>query len=418
MLRLSGPRVRFVAEMIAGALPQARLAALRNFTDPVGGEVLDRGLVLFFPGPHSFTGEDVVEFHLHGSIAVIRSLIRTIQSIDPAIRIAEPGEFSRRAFLNGKMDLAAVEGLADLIDSETEWQRKQAFRQMEGQLGELTSIWRETLITCMALVEAELDFSDEGDVSAGVSHAVRRDLSGIEAQMTDILRHADQGERIREGYRVVIAGAPNVGKSSLLNALARREAALVSPVAGTTRDVIEIRCDIRGYPVLLFDTAGLHDSADEVELLGMDRARQNLRQADIILLLGAQDQEQCLVPQDATARLIRIATKLDLGPAGFEHDIAISARTGEGLDSLLGHIGEALASMSGGETSLIANERQRTALSATLEALGRIQADADLAGELIAEELRYAVRRLDRLIGRVDHEQVLDQIFSRFCIGK
>jgi tRNA modification GTPase len=419
VLRVSGPRARFVAEMIAGSCPQPRHGALRRIVDPASGDVLDHGLVLFFPGPQSFTGEDVVEFQIHGSTAVVRAVIRAIQSLDPTIRMAEPGEFSRRAFLNGKMDLAAIEGLADLIDSETEWQRKQALRQMEGQLGGLTTVWREALVRTMAMVEAELDFSDEGDVPADVSHDLRCDLSVIHLQMRDILRHAGQGERIREGYRVVIAGAPNVGKSSLLNALARREAALVSPVAGTTRDIIEVRCDIRGYPVLLLDTAGLHNSDDEVERLGMDRARANIVRADIILLLAPdpQDEVSALLGTGIT-RTITIATKADLGPVEFAHDIAVSARTGEGLDTLLTRIGDILETISGGETSLIANERQRQALSGASDALERIAADESLAGELVAEELRYAVRKLDYLIGRVDHEHVLDQVFSRFCIGK
>jgi tRNA modification GTPase len=419
VLRISGPRARFVAEMIAGPCPQARYGALRRFTDPASGHVLDRGLALFFPGPHSFTGEDVAEFQLHGSAAVVRAVIRAVQSLDSHIRMAEPGEFSRRAFLNGKMDLAAIEGLADLIDSETEWQRKQALRQMEGQLGSLTTHWRQTLINAMALIEAELDFSDEGDVPADVSESLWRDLSGIHHQMKDILRHADQGERIREGYRVVIAGAPNVGKSSLLNALARREAALVSPTAGTTRDVIEIRCDIRGYPVQLLDTAGLRDSDDEIEQLGMDRARQNIARADIILRLGSAGHENIdVVLAGPGAKMITIANKCDLGPAIFAHDLAISAKTGEGLEALLTRIGDALEAMSGSETSLIASERQRVALSGACDALERIAADRTLAVELVSEELRYAVRKLDQLIGRVDHEDVLDQIFSRFCIGK
>lgn len=418
VLRISGSRARFVAETVCGGLPQPRVASLRSLIDPVSGEVIDQGIVLFFPAPHSFTGEDVLELQVHGSLAVTRAMLRAITGLASDIRLAEPGEFSRRAFLNGRMDLAAIEGLGDLIDSETEWQRRQALRQMQGQLGALVGPWRESLIAAMASVEAELDFSDEGDVPADVRAGLHTDLHRIRRAFDDVLRSTDRGERLRSGYRVVIAGPPNAGKSSLLNAIARRDVALVSPVAGTTRDIIEVRCDIRGYPVLLADTAGLRDSADEVERMGIARARREIDAADVTLVLRSCDDSG---PQDVSSLervAIVVATKSDLATPRFAHDIAISTQRGQGIDTLLDLLGDRLEELGGGEISLVANERQRSALMGAAAALDRILGQHDLAGELLAEELRFATGKLDHLIGRVDHEAVLDVIFARFCIGK
>lgn len=418
MLRLSGPRVRFVTEIICGHIPSPRKATLCKFRDAASGDTLDEGLVLFFPAPHSFTGEDVAEFHLHGSQAVVRAVLTAITNLGQDIRIAQPGEFSKRAFFNGKMDLAAIEGLADLIDSETEWQRKQALRQMQGALSEAANSWRTMLIECMALVEADLDFSDEGDVPTDLAKYITPRLMDLTREMQSALHNVKQGERIREGYRVVIAGAPNVGKSSLLNSLAKRDVAIVSPIAGTTRDVIEIRCDIRGYPVLLADTAGLHETADHVEAMGIDRARREIAQADLLLLLGDTVNPVSSIAVNVTCPRLVVATKADLGAASFPHDVAISIEADTGLDSLLECIGHCIESLAGHEMALVTNERQRHSLQSAHDSLERVLSDTNLSSELVAEELRHAAQRLDMMIGRVDSEHVLDQVFSRFCIGK
>lgn len=419
ILRLSGPRSLVLARRICRLSSEPRQATYTAFTDPKTGEVLDRGLVLTFPGPASFTGEDVVECHVHGSMAVVRALTRVILEADTGIRLARPGEFSKRAFLNGKMDLVAAEGLADLIDSETEWQRKQALRQMEGELARLCAAWRGSLVEAMALIEAELDFADEGDIPTELKGAVKTLLHPVRDQMEQVIRSADSGERIRSGFRVVISGPPNVGKSSLLNAIAGRDAAIVSPVAGTTRDVIEIQLEIRGYPVLLADTAGIRESDDLVEQVGVDRARREIDLADLVLELRDSDDagfSRSVLP-DVRARFV-VATKADITPPQFPHDVAISVHENVGIDTLLGRIGHYIENFAQGESALVSNERQRQALARAIEAFGRILGEADLAAELIAEELRYAVRQLDLLIGRVDTEDVFDLIFSRFCIGK
>jgi tRNA modification GTPase len=414
VVRVSGARVRFVLETIAGAVSEPRkahYAALRDDT----GEIIDHGLVLFFPAPASFTGEVVAEFQVHGSRAVLARLIASLTAL-PGLRLAEPGEFTRRAFEAGKLDLAAVEGLADLIDSETEWQRRQALRQMEGALGAAAACWRATLIQAMTLLEAEIDFSDEGDVAGPL---VAQALA-LAAEALPSLRAAlgsfAAGERVREGFVVVLAGPPNAGKSSLLNALARRDVAIVSPVAGTTRDAIEVRLDLAGIPVLLVDTAGLRESADAIEAEGVRRALKRAEDADLILQLRAVDS-----PAEAPLRakgLVRIANKIDLGHAALPGELGVSVVTGEGIEVLLRELAERLRGIANPEPALLTRERQRLAVSAAADAISRAATIGAEQPELIAEELRLAVRALERLIGRVDVEDVLDQLFSGFCIGK
>jgi tRNA modification GTPase len=422
VIRVSGSQVRFITETIAGILPPPRQVRRATLVDPRSGIALDQVLVLFFERPASFTGEDIVEFHCHGSRAVVSSVIDCVLKFGEGVRLAEAGEFARRAFLNGKIDLSVVEGLGDLIDSETEWQRRQALRQMDGELSKRVAEWRGRLLEGMALIEATLDFSDEGDVDVDIGASVIPLASALLEEMREVLRGANFGERLREGFRVVIAGAPNAGKSSLLNAIAKREVAIVSPLPGTTRDVIEVRCDIGGYPVLFSDTAGLRQTTDPIERLGIDKARQEIAGADLVLLLKATD-SQDIGPEIETTHFV-VATKADLGAVMFPHDFKIATPTGLGLDALLQAITRHVAALGGGETALIANARQRHALVRAIEPLARVTrqgesgATSASGAEFAAEDFRQAARALDQLVGRIDVEMVLDTLFSRFCIGK
>lgn len=414
VVRVSGPRVRFVLETIAGVVPQPRLATLRQLRDTVGG-IIDHALLLFFPRPASFTGEDVAEFQIHGSRAVLARLLTTLTAL-PGVRLAEPGEFTRRAFETGKLDLAAVEGLADLIDSETEWQRRQALWQMEGALGELAAGLRRRLTEAMALLAAEIDFSDEGDVSGPIIAEAETIVAAVVAELRRALGGFETGERVREGFVVVLAGPPNSGKSSLLNALARRDVAIVSPVAGTTRDAIETRLDLGGLPVSLIDTAGLRESVDPIEAEGVRRARALVERADLVLSLRAIDSEPVRIQRDAAA--IAIATKSDLPGAALPDELSVSVRTGAGIDALLAAIVARLEPERGSEPALLTRERHRIAVTDAIVALERALASPHGQAELLAEDVRLAVRALERLVGRIDVEDVLDQLFAGFCIGK
>ena len=414
VIRISGPRVRFVLETIAGGVPPARQAALRALWDEAGG-IIDTGLVLFFPAPHSFTGEDVAELQVHGSRAVLARLLAVLTAIS-GIRLAEAGEFTRRAFEAGKLDLAAVEGLADLIDSETEWQRKQALRQMDGVLGEMAGRWRRALIEAMALLAAELDFSDEGDVSGPLIADAAALAAGVLRELRGALGSFSMGERVREGFVVVLAGPPNAGKSSLLNALARRDVAIVSPVAGTTRDAIEVRLDLGGLPVILIDTAGLRDTVDAVEAEGVRRAQALVDRADLVLSLRAIDSAPDRYAAGETS--LAIATKSDLSGQVLPAELAVSVRSGAGLDHLLEAIRTRLGGLTQTEPALLTRERHRVAVSDAISALERAIANEHGQVELMAEDLRVAVTSLERLVGRVGVEDVLDQLFSGFCIGK
>lgn len=414
VVRISGARVRFVIETIAGSVPQPRLACLRQFRDGAG-EIIDRGLLLFFPAPASFTGEDVAELQVHGSRAVLARLLAALTAL-PGVRLAEAGEFTRRAFEAGKLDLAAVEGLADLIDSETEWQRRQAIRQMEGALGGLAAGWRRRLTEAMALFEAEIDFSDEGDVSGPIVAQALAVVAAVAAELRQALGGFDMGERVRDGFAVVLAGPPNSGKSSLLNMLARREVAIVSPVAGTTRDAIEVRLDLGGLPVSLIDTAGLRESVDPIEVEGVRRARALVERADLVLSLRAIDSPPDRIVHDATS--LAIATKSDLHGTVLANELAVSVRSGAGIDALLAAIVARLGPVAGSEPALLTRERHRVAVTDALVALERALAASHGQAELLAEEVRLAVRALERLVGRIDVEDVLDQLFAGFCIGK
>ncbi len=414
VIRVSGPQTRTALETLAGMVPPARMMQLRILRDPLDANPLDQALIVFFPGPASFTGEDVAELHIHGGLAVRQAVLAALSQIT-GCRPAEAGEFTRRAFLNGRMDLSEVEGLADLIDAETEIQRRQALRQLEGGLGAQAERWREEAIACQALLEAALDFADEGDIVENVETEALGNALTLLHQIESHLKDARSGERLREGFHVVLAGPPNAGKSTLLNALARRDVAIVSPIAGTTRDVIEVRCDLDGLPVTIVDTAGLREAGDVIEEEGMARARGRMAQADLVLWLDPAD-DPAPLPDDLGPHL-HVVTKIDRAdvPVG-RGDIAIAALSGEGMDELLARLREAAESLFGEGDALITRERHRVALTKACEALQRGCRQSET--ELFAEDMRLAARAIGSISGRVDVEDVLDQLFSSFCIGK
>ncbi len=416
VIRISGARTRAVLAALIGDLPVPRQAALRD----IGRPPIDRGLVLWFEAPRSFTGEDMAELQVHGSRAVVVALVEAVLAVD-GTRLAEAGEFARRAFENGKLDLTEVEGLADLINAETEAQRRQALAQSEGSLRRLYEGWRADLLKAQALMEAGLDFADEADVAADVSAKangiVGPLLASIEKHLAD-----RSGERLRDGLRIVIAGPPNAGKSSLMNVLAKRDVAIVSEEAGTTRDVIEVHLDLGGLPVILADTAGIREGIGLVEAEGVRRALARAEDADVVLwVIDATDPVW-----EPPARLRAIARVTALNKADVAHDLAqvardvvrVSARTGEGLDRLIVRLAEIAASEMGGSgQAAITRTRHRQELVSTRDALQRF-VNHDLSPELEAEELRIAARHLGRLTGAIDVEEVLGAIFAEFCIGK
>ena len=423
VVRISGKQSRFIIETIAGPLPQPRRLALRTLRDPHASEPLDQALVAWMPGPASFTGEDQAELHIHGGLATRAAVLRVLGDL-PDCRAAEAGEFTRRAFLNGRMDLSRVEGLADLIDAETEAQRRQALLQLEGRLGNAADGWREDVLQALAMLEASLDFTDEGDVPDGLEDDIRRRLQSLKESIGKTLANRS-GERLREGLMVVLAGAPNAGKSTLLNALAQRDVAIVSPIAGTTRDVIEVHCDLGGLPVIIVDTAGLRESTDLVEREGVARAETRARQADIVLWLVPPDEANIEPPPGRF--VLRVGTKLDLNRHRDSNrhrddcDLLISAASGEGLPELIERLQlEAGKLLGGGSDALVTRERHRLALDEAYDSLTSAIEILTTEGplELAAEEVRLAARALGRVAGRVDVDDVLDRLFSSFCIGK
>jgi tRNA modification GTPase len=412
VIRVSGPEAGPVLAALGGPLPPARRLALRTLRDPRDGTVLDRALVAFFPGPGTYSGEDMAELHLHGGLAVRAGVLAALAR-HPGCRAAGPGEFTRRAVLNGRMDLAEAEGVADLIDAETEGQRRQALRQLDGVLSRQVAAWREEAIACLASAEAALDFSDEGDVDDGALDAA---LLGRAAALHDAVAAAladgRRGERLREGFWVVLAGEPNAGKSTLLNALAQREAAIVSDIPGTTRDAIEVRLDLDGLPVVLVDTAGLRETDETVEAEGIRRSRARIAQADLVLALvppGGQP------PDVGGAPALTVGTKADL-PGAAADGLTVSARTGAGLPALVSALRERAEAGLGQGDALITRTRHRDALERCLAHLGRVGHGGP--PELVAEDLRLAVRALGEVGGHVGVEDVLDRLFAGFCIGK
>ncbi|MGO4570781.1 tRNA uridine-5-carboxymethylaminomethyl(34) synthesis GTPase MnmE [Microvirga sp. 2TAF3] len=416
VIRISGAKSRFVLETMAGSVPSARYFSLRILRDPQNGEPLDQALVAWMPGPQSFTGEDQAELHIHGGLATRAAVLKALGSLEDC-RPAEAGEFTRRAFLNGQMDLSRVEGLADLIDAETEAQRRQALSQLEGRLGNAAEGWREEILQILALLEATLDFSDEGDVPEGLEAEIVRRLVALDASLGRVLENRS-GERLREGLTVVLAGPPNAGKSTLLNALAQRDVAIVSPIAGTTRDIIEVHCDLGGLPVVIVDTAGLRESTDAIEQEGVARARARARNADLVLWLVPPEGPEEEAP--AARRLLRIGTKTDLNRIRHDCDVMVSAATGEGLPELIKVLEQEAEASLGQADALLTRERHRRALERAHHSIATAIAMLKSAGpiEFIAEEVRLAARAFGEITGRVDVEDVLDRLFSNFCIGK
>jgi tRNA modification GTPase len=441
IVRVSGPQAGMVLNVMTPQRPKPRVAGGRVIKHPRTGEALDRGIVLWFPHPNSFTGEDVAELQLHGGRAVVAAVLAALGDV-PGLRMAEPGEFARRAFDNGKIDLAQAEGLADLIDAETEGQRRQALRQAGGALSSLYESWRRSLIDASALTEAAIDFSDEGDVG---ERSFQQARGIVETLLAAIRHHLDDGHRgeiLRDGFHVVLAGAPNVGKSSLLNALARRDAAIVSEEAGTTRDIIEVRLDLGGVPVVVSDTAGIREAGGAVEREGIRRTLVRASGADLIVWVTAPEDPQHTPPEelrDLADRTLLVLNKADLvgllsgredrGQLSLGVDnagvllpddmLAISAKTGAGISELVERLaGIALERAGSGEEPAITQVRHRRLIEACAGHLETFLRDDSNMLEVRAEDLRAAVASLGRITGRVDVEDVLDQVFARFCIGK
>lgn len=411
VIRISGPRAHWAAERLAGGLPPVRCVGLRALRDN-SGSLLDQALVVRFAAGQSFTGEDVAELHVHGGSATIRAVLGALDALD-GLRLAEAGEFSRRALENGVLDLAQIEGLADVIEAETEAQRRQAVRVLDGALGALAEGWRTKLIEASALIEATIDFSEE-EVPDDVGPAVSALVGEVRASLLDEVEGVGIAERIRDGFEVAIVGPTNVGKSTLLNALAGRAAAITSDVAGTTRDVIEVHMELRGLPVTVLDTAGLRETRDPVERIGVDRAIARANGADLRVFL--LDEDTAFSGVEKKEHDIMIFGKGDLRPGDVD---SVSGKTGKGLDVLTDRIADVLENMVSG-SGTATRKRHRSAMMRAISALDRAQDELSHRdrAEFCAESLRSAVRELDSLVGRVDVENVLDEIFNRFCIGK
>lgn len=408
IVRISGCRASGALEALAGRLPEPRRASLAALRRPGSGELLDRALALLFPGPDTATGEDLAELHLHGGRAVVRSVLDALAGLE-GLREAEPGEFTRRAFDHGRIDLAEAEGLADLLSAETEGQRRSALALAGGALSRQVEAWRQRLLGLAARIEAALDFSDEGEVGEDLPPGWTEDVAALAAEFAGMLARPP-AERLRDGVRLVIAGPPNAGKSSLLNVLAGREAAITSEIAGTTRDIVEAPTAIGGTPFLLVDTAGLRDSDDRIEAIGVERTRQSLGAADLVLWLGSP--EEC----PDRSRSILVHAKADLGPPHPESDVATSALTGTGVDDLVALIVRRGRRLLPREGEVAINARHRTAIAEALAALQEARGHNDLL--LAAEALRQARLALDRVTGRAGTEDMLDALFDRFCVGK
>ncbi len=437
VIRLSGPAAgATLSALTARDLPKPRMATREAFCDPRTGVSLDDGLALWFPGPHSFTGEDVVELHIHGGPAVIAAVVDAALS-QPGVRPAEPGEYTRRAFENGKLDLAEAEGLADLVDAETEGQRRQALRQRRGALSAVYEGWRARLIEAAALIEAEIDFPDE-DLPGALAQRAGPILQSLVDDMGQHLNDAHRGERIRDGFRIAIIGPPNAGKSSLLNALAQREAAIVSEIPGTTRDVVEVRLVLAGFPVWIADTAGLREAADAIEAEGVRRALARAEEAD--LRIGLVEVGHSEGQADGLTGVLRegdllVVSKVDLdtGPPGLSASfvaglttaltggttVAVSSKTGQGVAELEAFVTERVTQALGREEApVLTRARHRRLVEEARAALLRAIPALEAGPELAAEDVRVAADQIGRLTGRIDVEDLLGEIFSSFCIGK
>lgn len=433
VIRVSGPSVRFALERIAGVVPEKRLATLRTLRHPASGAVLDEALVLFFPGPSSFTGEDVAEFQCHGGRAVVDAVLGALWSLDGVTR-AEAGDFTRQAFSNGKLDLTQVEAVGDLIHASTEAQRAQALDQLEGAAARKLADWKGRLTDARAHLEADLDFSDEDDVPGSVVDSLPEQLMVLRAEMQHDIEQRF-GERLRDGFRVVLAGAPNSGKSTLLNKLLQREAALVSAIAGTTRDQIDVSVDVDGLPVILTDTAGLREYApgiDPIEAMGIERSRKALADADCVVWLEGGDDANGDIGKPGDEKTIRVRSKSDLSGFPISEngtiDLNVSGKTGAGIDDLRAAIATVLRKRyahgragDGLISNVALDARRRLALQASVASIDRAVDLLARSGEHlehVAEELRLSQRALGEITGDVDPEGVLDVLFAKFCIGK
>lgn len=442
IVRVSGPQAGAALKSLAGKIPPPRLATRALLRDHAG-QPLDDAVVLWFPAPASATGEDIAEFHVHGGRAVLAALFAALSSIEN-MRAAEPGEFTRRGFENGKLDLTEAEGLDDLIHADTDRQRRQALRQLKGLLGDRARNWREQIIAASALIEAGIDFSDEGDVPAELMVPALAKIETLRLEIEEVLAAQGRSERLRDGLVVAIAGRPNVGKSTLMNALARREVAIVSPHAGTTRDIIEVQLDLDGYPVTVIDTAGIRTTEDPVEQEGVRRAKARAAEADLVLWLRDAGDDDFAPPEisgDVPVWIVRnkvdlavenieefgaenVVANLGQSSAGVAAEIrqvhlAISANRGDGLPDLIAAlVGFADSYFGSGEAGLIGRQRQRELLRSTADLLQHAAGVVQQGEELVAEDLRAAALCLGRLLGRVDVEDILDVIFREFCVGK
>ncbi len=411
IIRISGPKASTALLALIGSLPEARCARLAKLTDPVSKQLLDTALILWFPGPNSASGEDLAEIHCHGGRAVVRAIEASLENMD-GLRQAEPGEFTRRAFTHGRMDLAEAEGLSDLLFAETELQRRSAIQAAGGALSRKVEDWQSAILRLSAMVEAELDFSDEDDVTPAQLEVVQSSVADLAQEMNEILDRP-RAEKLREGVRVVLGGPPNSGKSTLLNALVEREAAIVSAIAGTTRDVIEVPIAIKGIPFLFIDTAGIRDEgAEEIERIGIDRARAQFDAADIILWLGPEGEGP------DSSKLIEIASRQDHPEYQSKSStvLSVSPLAGAGMDELVALLVERAREIVPRGDEISVNKRQADHLAEAQVSLGQIAEVQDYL--IIAEQLRLARAALDALTGRASTEDMLDGLFGKFCIGK
>jgi len=411
ILRISGREAGKALSSLTGSSPQPRVAMLSNITDPVSGDLLDSALCLWFPGPHSATGEDLAEIHCHGGRAVIRAIEAALEQID-GLRRAEPGEFTRRSFTHGKMDLAEAEGLSDLLFAETELQRKAAVRNAGGGLSRKVDEWQQGILQLSAQVEAELDFSDEDDVTPAQASMIQHAVRSLVEDIRDLLQRP-RAEKLRDGIRVVLGGPPNSGKSTLLNALVEREAAIVSDIAGTTRDVIEVPIALGGIPFLFIDTAGVRESgAETIEQIGIDRAHQQFAVADIILWLGEEGQGP------ASDNLVEISSRSDHPDHNPKATSAftLSPVSGQGMDALVDYLISRAKDILPDGDQVSVNARQADRLTAACNSLFEMISEADYL--IVAEHLRMARKALDEITGKASTEDMLDGLFGKFCIGK
>ncbi|WP_439626281.1 tRNA uridine-5-carboxymethylaminomethyl(34) synthesis GTPase MnmE [Shinella sp.] len=421
VIRLSGPASAQAIQSLCGRIPPERRASLQSIRNR-NGEKLDDGLIMFFPAPSSFTGEDCAELQIHGGRATVKAVLAALEGME-GLRAAEAGEFSRRAFLNGRMDLVEVEGLADLISAETEMQRRLAAEQASGGLSKLYDSWAKRLTHARAMIEAELDFADEEDVPGSVASQIWHDMQKLDQEILNHLAEARTGEIVRDGLKVVIVGAPNAGKSSLLNYLAKRDVAIVTDVPGTTRDVLQVDLDLAGFAVRLYDTAGLRETDDIVEREGIRRTHLSMAEAHLVLLLSpAHKPDWHEFVQGYDVPIIRVQTKADSRDASWpksDADVIISVRTGEGIPELLDLLSLHLPDLeAGGALALPTRQRHAVNLTTAREQV-QLALGAEGSGlDVQAEYLRLAGQALGRVTGRVDVENLLDVIFSEFCIGK